>query len=166
MQFFINVHSVGQAKTMYRKLAKLYHPDLNGPETTAAMQAVNAEYHSLLSSLDGSASQGDDGKEHVYRYNQAVEQEIMDKVAELLKLRMVGVEIELVGTWIWVYGDTRSHKEALKALGCSWHSKRTRWYWRQFTYRRTYSGKDFDTLRRMYGSQSFENESDKAMVAA
>jgi curved DNA-binding protein CbpA len=163
--YFNSVHTVGEAKSLYRQLAKQYHPDLHGHETTTTMQAINAEYHNLLSRLDGSTSIGSDGKEHTYRYNETVEQDLMDKIVELLKLRMADVEIELIGTWIWVSGDTRPVKEQLKAAGCSWHSKRSRWYWHGKTYRRKYSGVDFNTLRYMYGSRTFESETEGAIVA-
>jgi curved DNA-binding protein CbpA len=167
MIYFQNIHTVGEAKTLYRQLAKQYHPDLHGHETTQAMQDINAEYHSLLESLDGSTSKGSDGKEHTYHYSYDVEQAVIDKIAELLALRLIGIEIELIGTWIWISGDTKPNKEALKEIGCVWHSKRKRWYWHGKTYRRKYSGVDFEHLRRMYGSRTFEtDDSTGTMVAA
>ena len=82
--YFTNLDTVGRVKTEYRKLAKLNHPDLGG--VTAVMQAINAAYHAALAGLNGEVSMGTDGKEHTYRYNEVVEQEVMDKIAELLGL--------------------------------------------------------------------------------
>jgi len=156
--FFNGLKTVGEVKSEYRNLAKANHPDRGGDMAT--MQRINAEYHARLESLDGQTSKGFDGKEHTYCYHRDVEQEVMDKIAELLGLDLPGCEIELVGTWVWVSGDTKPVKELLKAAGCSWHSKRQRWYWRRFTYRRTYSGLSMNQLRNAYGSQTFSSASD------
>jgi len=166
--YFHNVQTVGEAKSLYRRLAKENHPDLHGPKFTARMQAINDEYHKILASFDGQTSIGSDNKEHTYHYNRDVEQELMDKISELLALKLENVEIELVGTWIWVSGDTKPVKEALKSAGLKWHSKRMRWYWRKSGYRRRYNKKaSFNDLRQMYGSRTFENDDGATgMVAA
>ena len=162
--YFQHLHTVGQVKSEYRRLAKLHHPDLGGD--TATMQQINAEYHARLESLHGQTNLGTDGREHTYYYHRDVEQEVMDKISELLALRLPNVTIELVGTWVWVYGDTRPVKDQLKAAGCWWHSKRRKWYWRRPTsYRREYSGLSFDALRGCYGSRVFESD-DQAVVPA
>jgi len=164
MNYFRGLSTVGDVKSKYRALAKANHPDRGGD--TAVMQAINAAYHAALAALDGQENVGSDGKPHVYRYDRDVEQEVMDKVVELLGLRLPGVKIEIIGTWVWVSGDTKPVKELLKAAGLRWHSKRQRWYWRRFTYRRRYSGASFETLRRMYGSKTFKDDGGKAVVAA
>ena len=169
MTYFTNAYTVGQAKSMYRMLAKENHPDLYGHEATATMQAINDEYHDLLESLNGSTSVGSDGKQHTYHYSYDVEQAVMDKIAELLALNLVGCEIELIGTWVWVSGDTKPIKDKLgkDGAGLRWHSKRERWYWHGATYRRRYN-KDasFGDLRRMYGSRSFETDDSAGAVVA
>ncbi len=170
MTYFHNVETVGEAKSLYRNLAKQYHPDLHGHETTATMQAINDEYHDLLSSLDGSTSIGSDNKEHTYHYNRDVEQELMDKISELLGLKLEGCEIELVGTWIWVSGDTKPVKDKLgkNGAGLIWHRGRKRWYWRRAGYRSRYNKKaSFADLQASYGSRTFEaDETATGMVAA
>ena len=142
----------------------------HGYEFTATMQAINAEYHSVLASFDGSTSIGSDGKKHKYTYREEVEQELMDKISELLGLRLEGCEIELIGTWIWVSGDTKPVKDKLgkNGAGLTWHNKRKRWYWRRSGYRSHYNKKaSFADLRSFYGSRAFENdESATGMVAA
>ena len=47
-----------------------------------------------------------------------------------------GIEIEVCGSWVWVSGDTKPHKERLKALGFCWHSKKHCWYKSSNGYRR------------------------------
>lgn len=160
--YFNQFATPGQVKSEWRRLCFIYHPDIGG--NTATMQTINAEYHDTLQALNGHTSIGGDNKEHTYRYSREVEQEVMDKVAELLNLKMANVEVELIGTWIWIYGDTRPHKEELKALKCRWHGKRKKWYWRRFTYRRKQSNLTFGQMRRAFGSQQFEQDTERAIA--
>lgn len=155
--YFDGLENVGQVKRVYRSLARQHHPDHGGE--TATMQAINGEYHDILESFHGQVSIGTDKKEHTYYYNREAEQEIMDKIAELLALRLPNIEIELIGTWIWVGGDTRLVKEDLKAAGLRWHGKREKWYWRRYRGRRKYNKHvTMEGLRQAYGAQSFEAE--------
>ena len=162
--YFGDCKTVQDTKTTYRFLAFKYHPDTGGDKEE--MQEINNQYHLKLKSFDGAKFTGSDKKDHYYRYNQEVEQELIDKINELLGLRLDGVIIELVGTWIWVHGDTRTHKTALKTAKCQWHSKRSMWYFRKFSYRRKYSGVDFDTLRDSYGSKTYEEQTDQSIRLA
>lgn len=162
-QYFGECASVQETKTLYRQLAFENHPDTGG--STATMQEINNQYHRKLKNFDGSSFMGFDEKEHYYRYNHDVEQELMDKINELLAFQFDGVLIELVGTWIWVHGETKPYKEELKKAKCKWHSKRHMWYYRRFEYKRKYSGVGFDTLRAMYGSNVYEKEEEDNKTA-
>ena len=160
--FFSGLNTINEIKSEYRRLAKINHPDRGGD--TETMQKINAAYHAALETLDGRVSVGTDGKRHTYRYNHDVEQEVMDKVLELLSLNLPNVQIEVIGTWVWVNGDTRPVKEQLKSLGLRWHGKRQMWYWRRFTYRRRMSKMSTDDLRKMYGNRMFTADQDAALV--
>ena len=158
--------NVGEIRSTYRALALRWHPDRPGGDT-ATMQDINASYERALKGRDGEEVEGDDGRVHVYRYDEAVERDIMDIIYKLLNLRMPDVDIELVGRWVWVSGDTKPWKEQLgrDGLGLFWHSKRIMWYWKPANSYSRYHGADFDTLRRTYGSRRFE-VSDSTDVAA
>ncbi len=66
------------------------------------------------------------------------------------------ITVEICGSWIWVSGDTKSHKEILKSLKMRWHRKKHKWYWRPPN-QRHYAKKRNDTpmpqIRLTYGSQ-------------
>ena len=151
-------------KNLYRKLALQNHPDRGG--SNKAMQAVNAAYHAALERLHGFVTQGTDGKDHRYYYNRKVEQAVMDKVAELLRATLTGCSIEIIGTWVWVSGETKQHQAKLNSAKCRWHSKREMWYWHTPTaYRRKYTGASMNELRRMYGTAGRWDVAEKERAA-
>ena len=157
MSFFTDCKTVEEIKIRYRALARQHHPDLGGNEET--MKAVNNAYESALKGCDGQTSQGTDGKPHTYRYNQEREKEIMDAIQSLLGLKMSDVNIDLIGLWVWVTGDTKPHKDELKKLGCRWHSKRGCWYWKPEGLGGGWrSSGSLDDLASKYGCERFKEE--------
>jgi len=63
-----------------------------------------------------------------------------------------GLFVELVGTWIWVSGNTFPHKEILKELGFKWASKKMMWSWHKETDKcRSYKNQTMDEVKRKYG---------------
>ena len=47
----------------------------------------------------------------------------MDDIAEELRLKMktapniAGINVELCGLWVWLTGETKAHREEIKAIG-------------------------------------------------
>ncbi len=148
---------VEELKRVYRQLSKEHHPDLGGDAET--MKLVNGVYHACLKRMDGQRSYDNETKrEHVYKYDEAKEQAIIEKIFELLALKLSGIEIALMGTWIWITGETKPVKDALKNAGCKWHSKRGCWYWHCDGHRNWYSKRGFASLAAQYGYQEFSND--------
>ena len=137
-------------KNLYRKMAFKYHPDHGGDNDM--MKKINAAYHTALAAMHGFTAKGHDGKKHTYYYNQKVEQAVMDKVEELLTLNLTGCTIEIIGTWIWISGGTKPHREKLRTSKCQWHDKRGRWFWHGPQRRSKYNKHiNFAGLRNTYG---------------
>ena len=170
MSWFHSFLTVETIKTEYRRLARMHHPDIGGD--TATMQDINAAYTAALFACDGQRSHDAGGREHVYKYDEAREKAIMDKLSELLGVLPAGVDVDLIGLWLWILGTTKEDietRKALKAAGCSWHSKRGCWYWRpvECRHRGRRSRGSLADLARRYGSRHFEaGELSGALVAA
>jgi len=78
----ISTDGVIEIKFCYRELARQHHPDLGGSlETMKVVNIVNAQYHEALKGNNGKECDG-----RKYTYNSEREQQIMDKVSELLTL--------------------------------------------------------------------------------
>ena len=121
-QFFKNVNSLDELKKEYRRLVMIHHPDHGGD--TATMQAINAEHDALFEMLKAKHN-----AEHDEDHQTTETPEEFREIIEAL-LRMDGVEVELCGSWLWIGGNTRAHKDELKAAGCRWSSSKKLWYWR------------------------------------
>ena len=68
-------------------------------------------------------------------------------------IHLQGLRIEVCGLWVWVSGDTRTHKESLKAAGYYWASKKFMWYFRPAESAGG-RGLPMETIREKYGSQT------------
>lgn len=149
-KYFTNVKTLDDLKKAYRRLAMLHHPDRGGdPEV---MKQINNEHDALFEVLKDAHNRSAD------EFHQTTEtaEEFRDIIERLLKLD--GLEIELCGSWLWIGGNTKEHKEALKAAGCRWSNNKKLWYWHHAEEgHRWHKGKkSMSEIRAKYGSQTFK----------
>lgn len=155
-QYFAQCTTVEQIKAAYKKLAFQHHPDLGGD--TATMQLINAQYEAALRGVDGQESVGSDGHVHRYKYSRETEQKLMEKISQLIALKMEGVDVYLIGTWLWVQGDTKPYKTQLgrDGAGLRWHSTRGCWYYNPTEGRYFGSNKSLGELAATYGVEKVD----------
>lgn len=96
--YFSDCITVDAVKKHYRQLAFIHHPDRGGDHAT--MQRINAEYHEALKRCHLQSSFTEEGKEYTYRYDQSVEESVIQAISALLALNMQDVKIALIGTWV------------------------------------------------------------------
>jgi hypothetical protein len=122
-------------------MAKKYHPDVN-PAGAEMMKVINA----ARDALDGFAGTIDAGEAAGYG----------DALAAALAaiIGLPGLSIEICGAWAWISGNTRVHREALKAAGCRWAPAKQLWYYRPAGWRACKRGAEcsMDDIRAKYGS--------------
>ena len=143
--YFENCTTLDELKREYRRLALENHPDRGG--NTKTMMKINAEYEARHEALQAA-------------YNATVEpekqkhetaSEYINIIEKLMKIK--GITVELCGSWLWISGDTRNVREALKAAGCKWAAKKGMWYWHPGDYRRMGKGTyTMGYIRAKYGS--------------
>ena len=154
--YFINCKTLDELKKQYRRLAMAHHPDRGG--STVIMQQINAEHDALFEVLKKQHNAAAD------EYHQTAETaaEFRDIIEALLKLD--GLVIELAGRWLWIGGDTKKHKEALKAAGYRWSSNKKLWYWRheEKGHKWHRGTKTMSEIRRKYGSQVFNGNREES----
>ena len=146
-KYFNGITTLEELKREYKRLAMANHPDRGGDLET--MQQINAEYD-IMFKLVGSIHRNAKGETYTKETNETPDmfKDIIEKL-----IRMNGVEIEIIGCFIWLSGNTKIYKEAIKSLGFKWHTTKKMWYKAPEDYRKkskvSYS---IDEIRNMYGS--------------
>jgi len=150
-QYFQGCIKVDQIKARYKELVKQHHPDLGGDEEI--MKLINGLYESLLKSCDGTTVRDSEGNSRQYRYSEE-EMIVAEKLREFLSKKIPMVEIEMIGSWLWVSGETKQSKDIIKEMAFRWHSTKKVWYFTASKKRYfKSSGKSLDEIRNTYGSR-------------
>jgi hypothetical protein len=79
---------------------------------------------------------------------------------------MQGVIIEIIGYWVWLAGDTFTHKDAIKGLGFKFSGDKKRWYWASnLSDKKKRGSSSLKTIRNKFGSVIVTSEP-RAMLSA
>lgn len=162
MKWFKNPETLEDLKKQYHKLAMKHHPDVGG--STDDMKEINSEYEELFSKLKDTHKNAEG---EFYQSKTATTEtaaEFMDIIEKLL--HMDGIEIEVCGSWVWVTGNTRPHKDGLKALTFRWSSNKSAWYFHRDGYKkRSKKTLTLDEIRDFYGSEKINNKGGREKIA-
>lgn len=156
--YFENINDLQELRRAYHKLAIVNHPDLGGD--LRIMQAINAEYETAFIRLRDAYNATADG-DHTVHETPAELVDILNKLIHLM-----GIDLEICGSWLWISGDTMTHRETLKAASCRWAPKKGMWYWHSAsdTARPHHRALSMDRIRELHGSQRV-NADDQAAIA-
>lgn len=157
---FFKAINPDMVKKQFRDLAMKYHPDRAGDGSTRIMQEIIAEYHAILKSFSGSKFHSATNKEYEYNYSQSYEQRLVDKLSDILGLKLANIVVEVVGSWIWVGGTSKEQADLFNrhGVGMKWSKKQGRWYWSPTKYKRRSSGLSYDQIKSVYGSTTVHND--------
>jgi hypothetical protein len=168
--YFEGCTTQAEIKARYRELARKHHPDMGGDLRT--MQEINTQASKAMS--EGAKSEARDRQRTAHAENRksAADFHDLDEVTEEIRtmiefaLNLNGVDVELMGLWVWLTGNTKTHREAFKAWNethetkWKWSPKKTAWY---FAGVPTFNRKEttLDEIRGAYGSQKFSREEER-----
>ena len=168
-KYFKDVETLEHLRKQYRDLLKKYHPD-NAHGSTEATQEINSEYDRLFRMLkdkhDHMNAGKKDGKAKTdfdsMKYDFSEDSKLRDVLQKIITFD--GINIEIVGCWIWVDGNTYSYKDTLKELGFKWAREKKKWYFHTEAFRKRSKKKlSMDDIRNYYGSTEVETDRGKAM---
>lgn len=153
-KYFSNPKTLEELRKQYKNLLKKYHPD-NAGGSEEATKDINNEYELLFKALKNKHDQtAKDTTNQTYdnmKWDFAEDEALRDMLSKVIQL--VGVNITIVGNWIWIDGDTYTHKATLKELGFKWAYEKKKWYWHSETFRKKSHKKlSFDTICNYYDS--------------
>lgn len=128
MKYFYNCKNIEDVKKEFHKLAKELHPDNGGDEIEfKKMMNLYMEAFSHLKSVHDSKGG--------YTYKKETEEdqtttETPEQFARIIEalIHFEGITIEIIGTWIWVSGNTYPIKENLKELHFFYSKGKKAWY--------------------------------------
>jgi len=110
------------------------------------MQALNAEYQSIIKS-GRFEFETDEDREDCLLYPEIMSQLIL----------LDGLTIEIIGTWVWVSGNTYAYRKELKDIGLFFAPKKLMWYYRPpHEKTRNHKPLHIDEIRAKYGSDLVE----------
>ena len=136
-------------KQAYRRLSSKYHPDRN-PAGLEMMKLINGAWQALSDFIEGSLAEdvsGDGGEFNADEYSEAI------NAALNAIINLEGLVIEICGSWVWVSGETRAHKDVLKEVGFKWAPKKLMWSFNPSPKKRKFrSNWSMDQIRGVHGS--------------
>lgn len=171
LQYLTNNYiTLESLKKHYKQLAMLNHPDITKRDTTAIMQVINSEYEHLFPIVQNieiqakKASATKNNKEYKASNETEASNDFINIINQLIKYK--NVNIEIVGSWLWVDGATFTIKDLLHKLNFTWSKARKKWYLGELDGNKRYKRTAFEILRNKYGSQVFCNNSQDDMLPA
>ena len=145
MNYFKNCETLQEVKQLYRELCKVHHPDKGGELET--MQHINSEYSKAINIIAKGGSLTIEEQEAEILNAEAYK----DAINAIINLP--DIEIEICGGWIWVSGDTYTHRAIFKSNGFFYASKKVKWYFRSAEYKtKNTTTMSMEDIRGKYGS--------------
>lgn len=160
MKYFTNCTTLEALKKEYRRLCKLYHPDLGGD--TATMAAINDEYDAAFHRFQsGNTTTQAADEPHAAEEAPEAFRAVISRLVIL-----AGIDIEICGSWVWVTGNTYPNREALKAAGLRYAKSKAAWYWKpegsRSKARRSYT---MEEIRELHGSERIRTHAAATLTA-
>ena len=166
--YFSNCTTAEEAKKLYKDLARQNHPDTGGDLRT--MQEINTQYAQFLARGATNEARTRQSAAHAEGKKSAADYHDLDEVEKKIynvinfAINLSGVEVELMGLWVWLSGNTKEHKETFKAWNeanpesrIKWSPNKSAWYFAGVpTFNREKT--TLDQIRNRYGSQTFQRE--------
>lgn len=158
-RYFANCTTLEEVKATFHRLAKELHPDNGG--NAEEFKAMMSEYKEAFNRLKN-IHKNHEGETYEKETNETPE-EFADLIRTLT--RMNDCIVELIGSWIWVSGNTKEYKGQLKELNFKFSGNKQAWYFHEGAYHRR-GGKvyNMDDIRAMYNSTRYTNDQ-KALEA-
>lgn len=152
MKYFKNVKDVKELKKAYFKFVKMYHTDNGGNKEDFV--EMKAEYEKIIK--ENLFAKTQENEERKTEYNR----ETMQKFADIIdKIISFDIDIEIIGDWIWVGGNTYAYKEELKEYHFFFSRGKKKWYWNGEDKKiKKYSKMSLDEIKSKYGCTKVKNK--------
>ena len=145
-------------KKAYRAACLKHHPDKNGD--VEVMKLVNAAYDFLKKCESWWTGEQARTAQKQTPLTETI-QAMIDKIKTI-----PGFKIEVIGSWLWVSGNTYDHKTILRDLKMKFSDNKKAWYYHEDGYRKRGKRKfSMNDIRVLHGSEEIKTENHKSLVA-
>ncbi len=145
---FENVTGLNEAKKIFKKLARELHPDVGGSDE---------EFKILKNVYD------DIVENKIYFSNETkIDLELEKIISQILHYE--NITIEIVGSWIWLSGETKAIKDKLKELNFKWARKKKMWYYGEMKGKNP-KQKSMEEIKSKYGCTTLKTQEQKKLSA-
>lgn len=166
IQYFKDVKTFDELKRAYRDLMKKYHPDLNPgkeKECTEIAKVINNEFEYLFKVLPNERVNAE-GKTYEAHKEFKTPKQYMDIINQFIRFN--NIQIDIIGSWIWISGDTKPIKEVLKEFNFKWHSVRLCWYLKFTTRKSELCNLNLDELQEKFGGERFNTNKENNKISS
>lgn len=160
MKYFTNVTTLEEVKARFHELCKEHHPDNGGDAET--FKEMYQEYKKAFD-LYKNTHKTKDGETYEKETTETPEQfaDIINKV-----IHFEGVTVEIIGSWVWLTGNTMQYKDAIKESGFFWSKSKRAWYYNGDSKKSRRRGHySMDGLRSKWGTQEVRTEQQERLTA-
>jgi len=130
---FRNCKTIEDLKSLFKKLSKIYHPDLGG-DTELFKQLLNAYEQAIK----------------MFSYENFKAEYVDSYMMILQKIVNLDIEIEIIGTWVYCFRAFEC-KDFLKSIGFWFSSKHKAWVYSGGVKRNRKSRYTLTDIERMHG---------------
>lgn len=161
MRYFEGIKTIEDLKQKYKEFVKKLHPDLNkGKDTTKEFVEMKRQYEEKFNQVKNTFinSQG----EYYEKENNEAPEEYAEIIEKLIVIE--GLTIEIIGSWIWITGNTKDNKDYLKELGFKYSSNKKAWYFHTGAYRKRSKKKHtLSEIREMFDNTKIKEQTQLTM---
>lgn len=142
---FANAETLAELKEVYLEASKKYV----GTKSIAEINNLYGKYFDEVKTWNKTK----DGK----KYEKPCSEEGEDFIEQIAVLKTIeGINLEMIGTWLWVTGETKAVRDTLKSVGCRYAPNKQAWYIAPADAKRSKKHYSLNELRTMHGSEEVE----------
>lgn len=158
--YFDDINELDALRKERNKLALRYHSDVGGNDEV--MKIINSEYEAKRDSILNKSSMSAEEQSNEIKLDDAI-RDAFDAIKSL-----PGIEIEVIGKWIWVSGNTYQVRKELKSAGLQFIEKYINGYKKPYWVFKGVKSAGrgeltLDEIKAKYGSQTMKKEEQKRL---
>lgn len=113
--YFDRITTLQELRIQYKALLKKYHPD-NADGSLEVTKVINLEYEKLFQQLKNThTATGNATAYNEMQYDFSEDEKLREVLNKVVTL--AGLNIEIIGNWIWIDGLTYLHRKYLGEIG-------------------------------------------------